>query len=98
MTRSQNAAPLPLGEVRKAVTDARGIQSLCDGQIPESDHLEYKLTLDNRDPGFQDELRADCASLASSGEGYLLVGVDESRDGRSAAVKAPGLPTERAQP
>lgn len=59
---------------------------LVDESVPESDFVEFKRELNVRDPKWRDELRADAAGLASAGTGFLLIGVDESRDGRSVAT------------
>lgn len=81
---------------REFLESVAGLQRLVDEKIAESDHLDFKVVLDPRDPKYRDTLRTDCAALATAGEGYLVVGIDESRDQFDFAKAVVGLPLEEA--
>lgn len=82
---------------RECLESAKGLQRLVDEQIAESDHLDFKVLLDARDPKYRDSLRTDCAALASAGVGFLVVGIDESRDEFDVAKAIVGMPVVEAQ-
>lgn len=73
-----------------------GLQRLVHMRVREQDPIEFKVRLDRRDPAWRHELRRDCAALATTGVGFLVVGVDESRDGASAARGLVGVPEAQA--
>lgn len=91
----------PMGHIgrrrlERLLRDAAGLRQLCRERRDEDDHLEFKVDLELRDPAMKDEVRADCAALATAGTGFLVIGLDESRDGRNAAAAVPGIPLPRA--
>lgn len=58
---------------------AADVQSLLDDQLPEGQHLDYKLALpDRRDRQAAEEFRLDVAAFANAEGGYILHGVAEA--------------------
>ena len=53
-----------------------GFGQLVKLGISESDHLDYKVSRDRGAPDFRAKARVGAACLASSGRGFLVVGVD----------------------
>jgi hypothetical protein len=78
-------------ELEAMLTDKAGLERLEAFRVREQDAIEFKVRIEHRDPKAKDELRRDCAALASAGVGFLVVGVDETRDGTNAARKAIGV-------
>jgi hypothetical protein len=76
-------------ELELLLTTPSGLERLIG--VDENDHVEFKVTLNHREAKFADELRADCGALSTAGFGFLVVGIDESRDGNSRAVAVVGL-------
>lgn len=64
---------------------ASGIATLVEDGLAETDNVEFKRTLNRRDPRWDEDLRADCAGLATTGCGFMVVGIDETRDGSNRA-------------
>lgn len=74
---------------------AADVQGLLDAQIPEGQHLDYKLTLpDRRNPQATEEFRLDVAAFANAEGGYLLYGVAESERRPTSFPGLPGLDAE----
>jgi molybdopterin converting factor small subunit len=86
-----------LRKLRSLVQTAAGLATLVAEGAVEHDHLDFKATYNQRDPKFSDEVRKDCAGLATTGEGWLLVGIEESGNGEDRAKKLVGLPLAEAQ-
>lgn len=81
---------------RQLLNNATGLATLVTDQIAESAHLDYKRTYSLQAPLYKDEVRIDGGALATSGEGYLVIGVDDSRDGKNVAQSVPGIPSAEA--
>lgn len=75
---------------------ARRADAALARHVEEVDHLDYKLTINHRNPEEKFEARADCAALASAGDGYLVVGIRETSNGRNEAAEIVGLPKTHA--
>lgn len=58
---------------------AADLQDLHANAVPESRHLDYKLTLPGRDDDAKREFLADVSSLANAGGGDLVFGIAESK-------------------
>jgi hypothetical protein len=84
-------------ELRALVESADGLRRLVAGGAVEHDHLDFKVTYNQKDPKYPDEVRKDCAGLATTGEGFLVIGVEESGDGEDRAKRLVGLPIETAR-
>lgn len=79
-------------EISRALRNPKSFDSLVASGVAESDHLEFKKALNRNPPKWATELRADCAGLASTGEGFLVIGVEETSDGTNRALAAVGVP------
>lgn len=86
----------PFKNLRDYFHDAASLQRLVDDGVVEHDHLDFKSNYNRQDPKTADEIRKDCAGLATAGEGYLLVGMGESGDGQDQARTLSGLPSDEA--
>lgn len=62
-----------------------GILRIVDEKWAEQDCLDFKREINTNIPQWEDNFRGDCAALASTGLGFLLIGVDEKRDRRNRA-------------
>lgn len=78
-------------ELASMLEDKSGLERVIARAVRETDPIDYKVALDRRDPKFDDELRQDCAALATCGIGFLVIGIDESRDGTNRAARLVGL-------
>lgn len=87
---------LPLAELRPLLESRDGLMQLVARRAEETDHVDFKLTVNHRNPDEKFETRADCAALATAGEGYLLVGVRETDDGRNESAEIVGIPKAHA--
>jgi|GEM_PF-1730352 len=61
------------------------IHQLIEKHIGERQHLEYKITYDNKDDKNKVEILRDICSLANGGGGYLIIGIRD--DGKGNAQK-----------
>lgn len=59
------------------------IDRLVNKHISERQHLEFKVTLNHRDPPDRLELLRDIVSLANAGGGYLIIGIRDDGKGRA---------------
>ena len=73
------------------IFDGRPIDAIADSDferlvsdhVSERQHLEYKLTFDNRNDDDRLEILCDIASLANAGGGYLIFGIRDDGKGRA---------------
>lgn len=68
-----------------------GLLALVNGGERERDALELKRTYNRKDPRWREELRIDCAALATVGHGFLVVGVAQAEDGTDRALRITGV-------
>ncbi len=73
------------GHLDRLLRSSDGILTLIADGVAESDFIEFKRTIDVRGSRAEDELRADCASLATAGRGFLAIGIEERADGTNRA-------------
>lgn len=86
------AAETSLQRRLNTLTQTRaGLEEIIRLRLRESDHIEFKREYERRNPMWQEEVRADCAALATTGVGFLLIGIDESRDGKDEAKSLIGV-------
>jgi hypothetical protein len=82
---------ISIRQAERLLFDAQGLQKLVGLGVCECDFLEFKIAINRSDPKWRPELRADCAALSTVGAGFLIVGIDDSRDGRDAAAAIVGV-------
>ncbi|WP_140874855.1 helix-turn-helix domain-containing protein [Myxococcus xanthus] len=77
---------LPSKKLERLLRTTAGIERIVNERWKEEDNLDFKREVNRRDKDkWQADLRVDCAALASIGVGFLVVGVDEDRDGQNRA-------------
>lgn len=73
-----------------------GLPKLVPHGVSESAHLDFKSMYSRSSHDYADTLRVDAAALATSGDGYLVIGVAEFSDRRGVAESVVGLPNDEA--
>ena len=66
--------------------DGETIQSLIDGKVPESVHLEFKRETYKNDDKGKNELLKDISAFANTLGGHLIIGMDE-KEGIASSLK-----------